>query len=291
MRAYQELGRQVSHRARAECRIGRGGTDPALQHAITHRISQCHVVVVTGRKRRKFALQVVKIVEKRPFQRVLRHRNAIDFGHQRYRRCYRHGGTHAASLRQSPHGTPARGAPAGPSGELLRALWSNGSMKIRGLTALWLTLGALAGGAVPGVSLAAASVVFRHHMDRTATDQVIVRWRESGVAAVQIPTIEERTARLQAVTGADVQPVHNLYGKIDVLRLERPYTPAAMAPLLAQIRSDPGVEYAEPDGWRFIEQATMDTLPNDPHFSAGSDANGVWEGQWYLLPSSSTTPS
>ena len=179
----------------------------------------------------------------------------------------------------------------GPSGELLRALWSNGSMKIRGLAALWLTLGALAGGAVPGMSLAADSVVFRHHMDRTATDQVIVRWRESGVAAVQTPTIEERTARLQAVTGADVQPVHNLYGKIDVLRLERPYTPAAMAPLLAQIRSDPGVEYAEPDGWRFIEQATLDTLPNDPHFSAGSDANGVWEGQWYLLPSSSTTPS
>ena len=147
------------------------------------------------------------------------------------------------------------------------------------------------GGAAPGLSLAADSVVFRRHTDPTATDQVIVKWRDSGVAAVQIASIEERTARLRSVIGADVQPVHNLYSHTDVLRLERPVTPFTMGPLLAQIRADPGVEYAEPDGWRFIEQNTLDTLPNDPHFSAGSDANGTWLGQWYLLPSSSTTPS
>jgi len=57
------------------------------------------------------------------------------------------------------------------------------------------------GGAAPGLSLAADSVVFRRHTDPTATDQVIVKWRDSGVAAVQIASIEERTARLRSVTG------------------------------------------------------------------------------------------
>jgi serine protease len=133
-------------------------------------------------------------------------------------------------------------------------------------------------------------VVFRRHIDPSATDQVIVKWRDSGVAAVQIATIEARTARLRSITGADVQPVHNLYGQVDVLKLARPLSLPAMAPLLAQLRIDPGVEYAEPDGWRYIE-ATLDSTPNDPHFVAGSDANGSWLGQWYLLPSSSTTPS
>jgi serine protease len=144
--------------------------------------------------------------------------------------------------------------------------------------------------ALPGVSLAADSVVFLRHTDPTATDQVIVKWRDTGVAAVQLPTIEQRTERLRATTGADVQPVHNLYRQIDVLRLDHPMSPGDMGPLLARLRADPGIEYAEPDGWRYIT-ATLDTPPNDPHFVAGSDANGSWLGQWYLQPSSSTTPS
>ncbi|HEY2418497.1 MAG TPA: S8 family serine peptidase [Steroidobacteraceae bacterium] len=151
--------------------------------------------------------------------------------------------------------------------------------------------GWLFGCATPALSLAADSVVFARHVAPTATDQVIVKWRDTGVAAVQTPTIEERTARLRANTGAEVQPRRNLYGQLDVLRLSHAMTPYEMGPLLAQIRSDPGVEYAEPDGWRFITQSTMTATPDDPHFSAGSDANGTWNGQWYLLPSSSTTPS
>jgi len=155
-----------------------------------------------------------------------------------------------------------------------------------------LTVGGwIVGCAAPSAGLAADSVVFARHVDPTATDQVIVKWRDSGVAAVQMPTIEERTARLRATTGAEVQPRRNLYGQLDVLRLSHAMTPYEMGPLLAQIRADPGVEYAEPDGWRFITQSTSPAMPNDPHFSAGSDANGTWNGQWYLLPSSSATPS
>lgn len=183
---------------------------------------------------------------------------------------------------------------AGPAGELLRVLWSNASMRRSGFAAAVLAVGicaaAAATGVWPAVSHAADSVVFRRHVDPSATDRVIVKWRDSGVAAVQIPTIEERTARLRGITGADVRPAHNLYGQIDVLKLARPLSADAMAPLLAQLRVDPGVEYAEPDSPRYIE-ATLDSTPNDLHFSAGSDANGSWLGQWYLMPSSSTTPS
>ena len=156
--------------------------------------------------------------------------------------------------------------------------------------AVVLALGSWVAVSLPVLSQAADSVVFLRHANPTATDQVIVKWRDSGVAAVQLPTIEERTERLRSTTGADVQPAHNLYGQVDVLRLDHAMAPASMGALLTQIRADPGVEYAEPDGWRYIS-ATLDSTPNDPHFIAGSDAYGSWLGQWYLSPSSSTTPS
>ncbi len=156
--------------------------------------------------------------------------------------------------------------------------------------AVVLALGSWVALTLPVPSLAADSVVFLRHVNPAATDQVIVKWRDSGVAAVQLPTIQERTERLRATTGADVQPAHNLYGQVDVLRLDHAMAPASMGPLLTQLRADPGVEYAEADGWRYIA-ATLDSTPNDPHFIAGQDANGSWLGQWYLSPSSSTTPS
>ena len=143
---------------------------------------------------------------------------------------------------------------------------------------------------LPVLSQAADSVVFLRHANPAATDQVIVKWRETGVAAVQLPTIQERTERLRSTTGADVRPAHNLYRQIDVLRLDHAMAPANMGAVLSQLRADPGVEYAEPDGWRYIA-ATLDSAPNDPHFDAGTDANGSWLGQWYLKPSSATTPS
>jgi serine protease len=165
-------------------------------------------------------------------------------------------------------------------------------MPRQGFAAAVLAVGGwIIGCAAPSPSPAADSVVVARHADPTATDQVIVKWRDAGVAAVQMSSIEERTARLRANTGAEVQPRRNLYGQLDVLRLSHAMTPYAMGPLLTQIRADPGVEYAEPDGWRFINQSTTTATPNDPHFSAGSDDNGTWNGQWYLLPSSSATPS
>jgi|SRR5579863_4235135 serine protease len=163
-------------------------------------------------------------------------------------------------------------------------------MRSAGFAAAVLGMGIWGVSGLPGMSIAADSMAFMRHPDPAATDQVIVKWRTTGVAAVELATIEQRTERLRSTTGANVRPVHTLYGQIDVLKLDHPMAAAGMAGLLAQLRADPGVEYAEADGWRYI-QATLDTAPNDPHFVAGQDANGSWLGQWYLLPSSATTPS
>jgi serine protease len=158
----------------------------------------------------------------------------------------------------------------------------------------------LVGGLVPAASQAADSVVFRHRpVDPSLTDRIIVKWRTSGVAAVQIDSVQDRATRLSAVNGIQVSPVHNLFGSTDVMRLDHLPSHSEMQGILARLNADPGIEYAEPDGYRYI-QVTQAGLPNDPHFLASTDPSnasnpdlniGSWQGQWYLLPSSATTPS
>ncbi len=146
-------------------------------------------------------------------------------------------------------------------------------------------------GLAPAGSQAAVSLAFRHSaIDPTLTDRIIVKWRSSGVAAVQIESLNERAVRLSGPNGIAVTPVRNLFGSTDVMRLD--HTPAheEMQRILGRLNADPGIEYAEADGWRFVQAFPADP-PNDPHFVAGSDANGIWHGQWYLQASSSTTPS
>jgi serine protease len=146
-------------------------------------------------------------------------------------------------------------------------------------------------GLAPAGSQAAVSVAFRHAaIDATLTDRIIVKWRSSGVAAVQIQSLNDRAARLSGPNGIAVTPVRNLFGSTDVMRLDHTPTHEEMQRILGRLNADPGIEYAEADGWRFVEAFPADP-PNDPHFVAGSDANGSWHGQWYLQPSSSTTPS
>ena len=150
----------------------------------------------------------------------------------------------------------------------------------------------LLAGFAPHGSQAADSLAFRRPtIDPTLTDRIIVKWRSSGVAAVQIDSVSERAARLSASNGIAVTPVHNLYGSTDVMRLDHLPTHQEMQGILGRLNADPGIEYAEVDGWRFIQGFPADTAPNDPHFIGGSDANGTWHGQWYLQPSSATTPS
>jgi serine protease len=145
-------------------------------------------------------------------------------------------------------------------------------------------------GLAPQGLRAADSLAFRHPaIDPTVSDRIIVKWRTSGVAAVQIEGVQARATRLSEPNGIPVTPVRNLFGSTDVMRLDHTPTHEEMQRILGRLNADPGIEYAEVDGWRFIQAFPPD--PNDPHFVAGSDANGSWHGQWYLQPSSSTTPA
>ncbi len=79
MRPHQKLGREVRDCARALLRVSRRGTDPALQHAIAHRIGKRLVVVVPGRQRRKLALDVEQVVEEGVLERLLCQCSAVIF--------------------------------------------------------------------------------------------------------------------------------------------------------------------------------------------------------------------
>jgi serine protease len=138
----------------------------------------------------------------------------------------------------------------------------------------------------------AGSEVFRHRArDPQATDQIIIKWRAAGVAALQIASLNGRATHLRAVTGVDLSPRRHLFGTTDVMQLDHVPSRQEMHTILAQLQADPAVEYAEPNGYRYIADFPADAAPNDPLFSAGSDSNGSWQGQWYLQPSSTATPS
>jgi serine protease len=181
-----------------------------------------------------------------------------------------------------------------------RAASSRDSRRFSGGGAL-ATLAALLAALWPALSPAADTLLSRPHgLDPNLTDRIIVKWRDSGVAAVQIDTVQDRTGELRASTGVNLTPVHTVFGRTDVVQLDYTPTHAQMRALLAQIESNPAVEYAEPDGWRYIQQSFPAGLPNDPHFSPSTAASnagnpdlnyGSWVGQWYLLPSTASTPA
>jgi serine protease len=153
----------------------------------------------------------------------------------------------------------------------------------------------------PALSLAADSVLFQHpSIDPLTTDRIIVKWRTSGVAAVQAEPVRARALRLSAANGINVAGGRNLFDQTDLMRLDHIPSHAEMSDILARLNADPGVEYAEPDELRYLAGFPADALPNDPHFVASTDPSnasnpdlntGSWEGQWYLLPTSATTPS
>ena len=71
VRAHEEFGREIRDGARSLLGVGRGGADPALQHAVADRIGQRHVVVVLGGQGRELALHVEEIVEERALDGLL----------------------------------------------------------------------------------------------------------------------------------------------------------------------------------------------------------------------------
>jgi serine protease len=140
-------------------------------------------------------------------------------------------------------------------------------------------------------SHAAQGVVFQHPaIDQWRTNRIIVKWRTTGVAAVQMERVEDRAMRLSRVNGINVAPARNLFGHTDLMLLDHTPSRAEMLSILARLNADPGVQYAEPDQVRYVQDFAAAAL-NDPRFIAGSDQYGSWVGQWYLLPNSATTPA
>ena len=122
------------------------------------------------------------------------------------------------------------------------------------------------------------------------TDRIIVKWRDSGFAAVQMASTEVRAARLSQMSGVPLHPVREIHDRLDLMRLDTPLKGASMRRVIARLRADPGVQYAEADQRRYA-LAFPDDPPNDPRFVAGSDAVGQWEGQWYLKDPTTAAPA
>jgi len=129
-----------------------------------------------------------------------------------------------------------------------------------------------------------------HTPAQPPTDRVIVKWRESGFAAVQISGAAARTARLSEFTGVPLTHVREIHDRLDVVRLDAPLGGGALRRVVARLRADPAVQYAEPDERRYVLAFPADP-PNDPRFIAGTDADGEWDGQWYLHDPSSAAPA
>jgi serine protease len=118
------------------------------------------------------------------------------------------------------------------------------------------------------------------------TDRIIVRWRDSGVTAMQITNNADRAARLSRSTGVTLRAVREIHDRLDVVQLDAPVSGAALRRVVAKLGADLAVQYAEPDRIRYALG-----IPNDPRFVAGSDANGQWQGQWYLNDPTPDTPA
>ncbi|HEX9474071.1 MAG TPA: S8 family serine peptidase [Steroidobacteraceae bacterium] len=119
--------------------------------------------------------------------------------------------------------------------------------------------------------------------------RIIVKWRDQGVAAVQIEGTVNRAARLSASTGIHLTAMREIHDRLDLMRLPTALAGADLMQVIARLRADPSVQYAEVDARRYA--LAYPVPPNDPRFIAGTDANGDWLGQWYLNDSSSATPA
>jgi serine protease len=152
----------------------------------------------------------------------------------------------------------------------------------------WLLLLATAAAPLPAQQAVIQSA--RRAPADLPTNRIIVKWREAGVAAVQIDSLLGRTARLRAATGMRLDGVRSVAARLDVVRLRDRGAEATMRDAVqvavARLRADPSVEFAEADERIFILAA-----PDDPRYVGGSDAIGSWQGQWYLGDPSATAPA
>src|SRR5215469_10267200 len=112
----------------------------------------------------------------------------------------------------------------------------------------------------------------------TGTQHILVKLRGTPGGPTAVPaSADERVAGLAQRAGLALDGYRSITADVHVLHVA---TPAAagtsVAETLARLRADPHVQYAELDQRRFIH-----TVPNDT----------LYPQQWYLMPSSATTPA
>src|SRR5258706_14994639 len=75
------------------------------------------------------------------------------------------------------------------------------------------------------------------------TDRIIVKWRDQGVAAMQIQGSANRAARLSASTGVHVTAMREIHDRLDLMRLDSPVAGAGLMEVIARLRPEPPGEY------------------------------------------------
>ena len=109
----------------------------------------------------------------------------------------------------------------------------------------------------------------------SSPQHIIVKLRAAAVAPQTAPpAAAARLAAIAARAGVSLEGERAITGDLHVLHIAA--GGATPSEVLARLRSDPQVQYAEPDQYRFVHATPDDTLFSE---------------QWYLMPSSATTPS
>src|SRR5258706_11338267 len=93
------------------------------------------------------------------------------------------------------------------------------------------------------------------------TDRIIVKWRDQGVAAMQIQGSANRAARLSASTGVHVTAMREIHDRLDLMRLDSPVAGADPMQNIARFRPDPPGENAQVHARRYL----LGFSPGPPH--------------------------
>jgi serine protease len=149
---------------------------------------------------------------------------------------------------------------------------------------LWVAAAAAVAAAVLDVE---RNPVRRHpHTSAPApgSEHIIIKLRSapspaavsSVAAAVVAGSGQGRVAALAVRTGVALAGYRSITDDLHVLQPAAPFGGSSLADTLARLRADPQVQYAELDQRRYVH-----SVPND----------ALYSGQWYLMPSSATTPA
>lgn len=120
-----------------------------------------------------------------------------------------------------------------------------------------------------------------------AITQIIVKLREAqsnaGPDGTPLVSAQERIANLAMRSGVNLAASRPITARMQVIQLQYALAEDSLEAMLARLRADPDIEYAEPDARRYPH-----ALPNDPLFPNAALSQS---GQWYLQSNPAVTPA